>query len=370
MSTNDDASAPRRRSAAPRRARHARLHAGRADQRPRQAEHQRGRVPALAARDGGAGRDRRRTLRLYPDPVSARLREAAAAPLRRRAPTRCWPATARTTASPSSTAAFLDPGDRIACPWPTYGLYDTLAALQGAELIAGRVPADGAPLGAAARISPASAPRWSSSRTRTTRRRRWCPSTSCAACATRAPGGVVVVDEAYVDFALGAGIDASMLPYLGAAPEPGRAAHVLEELQPGGRAPRAAVRGGAAGRGAGEGEGQLQRQRRDPGARRRRAGGPQLPRAVRAPDAGRARAPGARARGARLDVAGVGARISCCARSASAPRRCTSRSSRRACWCAGGRRPSCARRCASASAIPTRTTACSPRSSAWRDRPT
>ena len=41
-------------------------------------------------------------------------------------------------------------------------------------------------------------------------------------------------------------IDASMLPYLRAAPEPGRAAHDVEELQPGGRAPGPAVRGGAA----------------------------------------------------------------------------------------------------------------------------
>ena len=32
-------------------------------------------------------------------------------------------------------------------------------------------------------------------------------------------------------------------------------------------------------------------------------------------------------------------RISFCARSASGPRRCTSRSSARACWCAGGTRP-------------------------------
>jgi histidinol-phosphate aminotransferase len=33
-----------------------------------------------------------------------------------------------------------------------------------------------------------------------------------------APGTIVVVDEAYVDFALGAGVDASMLPYLGQHP--------------------------------------------------------------------------------------------------------------------------------------------------------
>ena len=38
------------------------------------------------------------TLRLYPDPVSARLRAAAAARVRRHAPTRSWRATDRTTA--------------------------------------------------------------------------------------------------------------------------------------------------------------------------------------------------------------------------------------------------------------------------------
>jgi histidinol-phosphate aminotransferase len=39
-----------------------------------------------------------------------------------------------------------------------------------------------------------------------------------AAARAAAPGAVVVVDEAYVDFALGAGIDASMLPYLAQHP--------------------------------------------------------------------------------------------------------------------------------------------------------
>ena len=73
------------------------------------------------------------SLRLYPDPVSARLRAAAAA--------RYGVAADQILAGNGSDdcltilyRGFLDPGDRIACPWPTYGLYDTLASLQGAEL--------------------------------------------------------------------------------------------------------------------------------------------------------------------------------------------------------------------------------------------
>jgi histidinol-phosphate aminotransferase len=31
--------------------------------------------------------------------------------------------------------AFLKPGDQVAAPWPTYGLYDTLATLQGVEMV-------------------------------------------------------------------------------------------------------------------------------------------------------------------------------------------------------------------------------------------
>jgi histidinol-phosphate aminotransferase len=73
------------------------------------------------------------TLRLYPDPVSLRLRAAAA--------TRFGVGVDQILAGNGSDdcltilyRGFLDAGDRIACPWPTYGLYDTLATLQGAEL--------------------------------------------------------------------------------------------------------------------------------------------------------------------------------------------------------------------------------------------
>ena len=55
--------------------------------------------------------------------------------------------------------AFLDAGDALACPWPTYGLYDTLAALQGAELVRVAFRAERTPLGSAAGSRAASARR-------------------------------------------------------------------------------------------------------------------------------------------------------------------------------------------------------------------
>src|SRR6476646_1708511 len=70
------------------------------------------------------------TLRLYPDPTSARLREAAA----RRfgvAPENVLAGNGSDDCLTILYRGFLEPGERIACPWRTYGLYDTLAALQG-----------------------------------------------------------------------------------------------------------------------------------------------------------------------------------------------------------------------------------------------
>lgn len=73
-------------------------------------------------------------LRVYPSPRADRLREVAAA---------------RFGVTPEMVLAgngsddlltilvrgFLDPGEAIAVPSPTYGLYDTLAAIQGARII-------------------------------------------------------------------------------------------------------------------------------------------------------------------------------------------------------------------------------------------
>src|SRR5438045_4027216 len=161
------------------------------------------------------------TLRLYPDPVSTRLRAAAAA--------RFGVGADQILAGNGSDdcltilyRGFLEAGERIACPWPTYGLYDTLAALQGVELVRvgfrqnGRrweLPAD---LGRqrAKMIILANPNNPSGTLVPVEDLRRLCD----AAAGDAARGAIVVVDEAYVDFALGAGIDASMLPYLGQHP--------------------------------------------------------------------------------------------------------------------------------------------------------
>jgi histidinol-phosphate aminotransferase len=156
------------------------------------------------------------SLRLYPDPVSARLRAVAGA--------RFGVAADQILAGNGSDdcltilyRGFLDVGDRIACPWPTYGLYDTLASLQGAELVRvafrqnGRrwdLPADLA-RHRAKMIILANPNNPSGTLVPVDELRRLCDAAAAA---------VVVVDEAYVDFALGAGIDASVLPYLDAHP--------------------------------------------------------------------------------------------------------------------------------------------------------
>jgi histidinol-phosphate aminotransferase len=157
------------------------------------------------------------SLRLYPDPVSRRLRETAA--------TRFGVDATEVLAGNGSDdcltilyRAFLDPGDRVACPWPTYGLYDTLAAIQGASLVtvpfhqSGRrweLPPELAQQ-RAKMIILANPNNPSSTLVPVDELRRLCDATADAA--------VVVVDEAYVDFALAAGLDTSVLPYLGQHP--------------------------------------------------------------------------------------------------------------------------------------------------------
>jgi histidinol-phosphate aminotransferase len=153
------------------------------------------------------------SLRLYPDPVSRRLREAAAA---------------RFGVTPEQVLAgngsddcltilyrtFLDKGARVACPWPTYGLYQQLAEIQGAKLVpvpyrlSGRrweLPPE---LGKQrAKLIVVANPNNPSATL--------VPVDQLRALAEASPKAIVVVDEAYVDFALADGLDASMLPYLG-----------------------------------------------------------------------------------------------------------------------------------------------------------
>jgi histidinol-phosphate aminotransferase len=73
-------------------------------------------------------------LRLYPDPVFRQLRAAAAARYDV-APEQVLAGNGSDDCLTIIYRAFLSPGDLVASPWPTYGLYDTLAALQGVEMI-------------------------------------------------------------------------------------------------------------------------------------------------------------------------------------------------------------------------------------------
>jgi histidinol-phosphate aminotransferase len=152
------------------------------------------------------------SLRLYPEPTSTSLRAVAAA--------RYGVSAEEILAGNGSDdcltilyRGFLDAGERVVCPWPTYGLYSTLAALQGAELVRLPFAVEGRRF-----ALPADLPRQRAKMiilanpnnpTATL-----VPVEALRALCDEARDAVVVVDEAYVDFALGAGLDASMLPYL------------------------------------------------------------------------------------------------------------------------------------------------------------
>jgi histidinol-phosphate aminotransferase len=153
------------------------------------------------------------SLRLYPDPTSSGLRAAAAARYGV-APDQVLAGNGSDDCLTILYRGFLDAGERVACPWPTYGLYSTLAALQGAELVRRPFGVEGRRL-----VLPADLARQRAKMiilanpnnpTATL-----IPVEALRALCDEAKDAVVVVDEAYVDFALGAGIDASMLPYLG-----------------------------------------------------------------------------------------------------------------------------------------------------------
>jgi hypothetical protein len=206
-------------------------------------------------------------LRLYPDPVSRRLREAAA--------DRYGVTPDQVLAGNGSDdcltiiyRAFLSPGDRVVCPWPTYGLYETLATLQGAAMATApfAVSADGRHWG----LPPALAAD---------------PARLILIANPNNPSATLIpVDDLRQLAGRRRGVHrlrqrpGQHLALAGSAPEPDRAADVLEELQPGGRAAGTAVRGGAAGGAAEQGQGQLQRQRDHPGAGKGRAGGPRVSR--------------------------------------------------------------------------------------------
>jgi histidinol-phosphate aminotransferase len=155
------------------------------------------------------------SLRLYPDPVSRRLRECAAA-LYGVGVDQVLAGNGSDDCLTILYRAFLDRGDEVRVPWPTYGLYDTLTTLQGARLT--RVPyrevggrwelPEGLGEPGAKLILVANPNNPSATLTPVTELRRLCERAT----------GMVVVDEAYVDFALGAGLAASMIPFLDAHP--------------------------------------------------------------------------------------------------------------------------------------------------------
>lgn len=155
------------------------------------------------------------SLRLYPDPVSRRLREVAAA-VYGVAPEQILAGNGSDDCLTILYRAFMDPGagDRVATPWPTYGLYETLAGLQGVAIdkLPYRLEDGGrrwllpeALAGSTAKLVMIANPNNpSSTLLPVADLRRLCETSR----------GIVVVDEAYVDFASGAGEEASVLPWL------------------------------------------------------------------------------------------------------------------------------------------------------------
>jgi len=134
-------------------------------------------------------------IRLYPDPEARALRERAAAVYG-------VPAAGILVGNGSDellallVRALVDPGDRVAYPVPTYSLYDTLVAVQGAEPVHVPFPEDfslpPALADARARLTIVCNPNSPSGTLISTGRIQEL---------ARAVRGVLVVDEAYVDFA-------------------------------------------------------------------------------------------------------------------------------------------------------------------------
>ncbi len=150
-------------------------------------------------------------LRQYPDPVFRDLRAAAAEAFKVGAD-QVLAGNGSDDCLTILYRAFLQPGDRVACPYPTYGLYDTLAALQAAELVHVDYVVDAKDwkLPAvlhrqAAKLVIVANPNNPSAT--------FSPIEQLRRLADQVDG-VLVVDEAYADFAAVDGLDASMIPYL------------------------------------------------------------------------------------------------------------------------------------------------------------
>jgi histidinol-phosphate aminotransferase len=148
-------------------------------------------------------------LRLYPEPASDSLRAAAAAVYGVSAD-QILVGNGSDELLSIVVRALVGPGDRVAYPVPTYTLYDTLVAIQEGEPVALPYPRDfslpAALAESGARVVFVCNPNSPSGTL--------IPRDEIAALARRSDG-VVVVDEAYIDFAAG---EASALPLLGSLP--------------------------------------------------------------------------------------------------------------------------------------------------------
>jgi histidinol-phosphate aminotransferase len=135
------------------------------------------------------------TLRLYPDPESARLRRQAALTYGFDM-SRIIAGNGSDDLLAMVAKAFVGEGDVLACPMPTYTLYDTLVRIQGGRLAGVPYPDDyslpPALAGRKARVTVVASPNSPSGTA--------VPLRTLAALADAVPG-VLVVDEAYADFA-------------------------------------------------------------------------------------------------------------------------------------------------------------------------
>lgn len=150
------------------------------------------------------------SLRLYPDPVSKGLREAAAK-VYGVTPGHVLAGNGSDDCLTIIFRAFVMAPQKVACPWPTYSLYDTLATLQGVPiehvdwLADWQLPID-ALASTGARVTLLATPNNPSATL--------VPRAQLQELARRLDG-ILVVDEAYIDFAHnGDGLGASFLPVL------------------------------------------------------------------------------------------------------------------------------------------------------------
>jgi len=169
-------------------------------------------------------------LRLYPSPMCDRVR-AAAADVFGVSADQVLVGNGSDDCLTVIMRSFVLPGDLVACPWPTYSLYDTLATIQGVQIThvdwlaeadptlqngasEGGVPGWHMPVEAlaksGARVVFVATPNNPSATI--------VPLAAMEALAERLDG-ILVVDEAYIDYACdGDGMAASMIPKLAAHP--------------------------------------------------------------------------------------------------------------------------------------------------------